>query len=359
MPRFSGVRPALCGLILTVALLLPTAAPATARPVGLSRGFFGVVPQSPLTAPDFVRMRGVIGTLRIPIFWPQIESRRGEFDFGELDRTVSGAAAVGVRVLPFVYGTPRWLASEPTLPPLTGSAQRAWAGFLRVLVRRYGPGGDAWQATASPLPVRSWQIWNEPNFLLFWRPRPSPAGYAKLLGVSSRAIRGVDPGARIVTAGVAPVEAGMLPWAFLRKLFAIPGVGRQIDMVAVHPYAIQLSDVAYQIRMARRAMARAGLARMPLLISELGIASGARLPTGFDRGVRGQAAFLRRAYKTLLRQRQRWRIAGVDWYAWRDMPLPDPHCVFCQFAGLFDRDDDPKPAWWALRQVATSPHPGV
>jgi hypothetical protein len=61
----------------------------------------------------------------------------------------------------------------------------------------------------------------------------------------------------------------------------------------------------------------------------------------------------------LLGQRQRWRLAGVDWYAWRDMALPDPHCVFCQFAGLFDREDDPKPAWWALRRVATSSHPGV
>ncbi|MGH2974718.1 MAG: hypothetical protein ACRDLL_07620 [Solirubrobacterales bacterium] len=359
MPRFSGMRRALCGLALAAVLLLFSATPGTARPADPPRGFFGAVPQGPLTAADFARMRGVIGTLRIPVFWPQIEPRPGEFDFGELDWTVSAAAAVGVRVLPFVYGTPLWLAAEPALPPLTASAQRAWAGFLRLLVRRYGPSGDAWQAHSSPLPVRAWQIWNEPNFLLFWRPRPSPAGYARLLGVSSRAIRRVDPGARIVTAGVAPVEAGMLPWTFLRKLFATPGVGRQIDMVAVHPYAIQLSDVAYQVRMARRAMARAGLARTPLLVSELGIASGARLPTGFNRGARGQAAFLRRVYGMLLQQRRRWRIAGVDWYAWQDMPQPDPHCVFCQFAGLFDRADDPKPAWWALRRVATSLPPRV
>jgi hypothetical protein len=356
LSRAGRHTPALAGLVLALALLLSTAAPTVARAEPtIPRSFFGVVPQAPLSAPDFTRMRGVVGTLRIPVFWPQIEPRRGEFDFAELDRTVAAAAAAGVRVLPFVYGTPRWLAAEPALPPSTPSAQRAWTGFLRVLVRRYGPGGDAWQGGALPLPVRAWQIWNEPNFLLFWRPRPSPAGYARLLGVSSRAIRGVDPGARIVAAGVAPVEAGMLPWVFLRQLLAIPGVGRQIDMVAVHPYAIQLSDVAYQVRMARRAMARAGLARMPLLVSELGIASGARLPTGFARGVRGQATFLRRAYEMLLRQRRRWRIAGVDWYAWQDTLLPDPHCVFCQFAGLFDASDEPKPAWWALRHLATSP----
>jgi hypothetical protein len=300
-------------------------------------------------------MQGVVGTLRIPIFWPQVEPRQGEFDFGALDQTVSSAAAVGVRVLPFVYGTPRWLATEPALPPLTARDQRAWAGLLHILVRRYGPGGSLWRAARSPLPIRSWQIWNEPNFTIFWRPRPSPAGYARLLRVSARTIREADRGARIVAAGVAPVEAGMLPWEFLRRLLEVPGASRLIDVVAVHPYAIQLADVAYQIRLARRAMARAGLSRMPLLVSELGIASGARLPTGYDRGLGGQAVFLRQAYRLLLRQRRRWHIAGIDWYAWRDMSLPDPHCVFCQFAGLFDRDDRPKPAWWALRRVATSP----
>jgi polysaccharide biosynthesis protein PslG len=356
--RPGRLRLVLCGLASVAALLFAGSAPAAAHPATPPRAFFGVVPQRPLTAPDFDRMRGVVGTLRIPVFWPQVEPRAGEFDFAELDRTVSGAAEAGVRVLPFVYGTPQWLASEPALPPLTAGGQHAWASFLRVLVRRYGPGGDLWRE-ASPLPIRMWQIWNEPNFTIFWRPRPSPSGYARLLRISARAIQREDRGARIVAAGVAPVEGGMLPWEFLRRLLSIPGAGRLIDIVAVHPYAIQLTGIAYQIRLARRAMAQAGMGRMPLLVSEFGIASGARQPTGFDRGLRGQAAFLRRAYEMLLSQRRRWRIAGVDWYAWQDMPLPDPHCVFCQFAGLFDRNGEPKPAWWALRRVATSPRPGV
>ncbi len=349
--------PALAGFGL---LLLLAAAPARAvQPSAPPRSFFGVVPQGQLTASDFTRMRGVVGTLRVPVVWAQVEPRRGHFDFAALDATVAAAAADGVGVLPFVYGTPAWLSADPARPPLATRARADWAGFLRALVRRYGPGGELWRGSPAPLPIRSWQIWNEPNFLLFWRPRPSAAGYARLLGVSARAIRGADPGARIVAAGLAPVEGGMLPWVFLRRLLAVHGAIRNLDVVAVHPYASHLRDVALQVRLAREAMARAGAARLPLLVSELGVASDSQLPTSFNRGKAGQARFLRSAYRLLLRNRGRWRIAGVDWYAWQDAQGPDPHCVFCEYAGLFDANGAPKPAWGAFRRLATSSHPGA
>jgi hypothetical protein len=347
-------RIALAAFVAT-SLMLPVVGPssAAARPT-VPPGFIGVVPQGPLTASDFNRMRGVVGTLRIPIAWSQVERRAGEFDFAGLDAIVSAAASAGVRVLPFVYGTPPWLAADPARPPLSQGAEAAWARFLRALVHRYGPNGDLWVGATSRLPIRSWQIWNEPNFLLFWRPRPSPAGYARLLRVSARAIRGVDRGAQIVAAGLAPVEGGMLPWTFLSRLYAEPGIRRSFDLAAVHPYSSTLGGMAYQVRKARRAMAAGGDGNKPLLVSELGVASASRLPTGFDWGLKGQAAFLRRAYRLLLGARGRWHIAGIDWYAWRDMAASDPHCVFCEHAGLFDSGGEPKPAWRALRQIAAT-----
>lgn len=345
--------------LIAVGLLLLAAAPARGAQSPPPRSFFGVVPQGQLDASDFGQMRGVVGTLRIPVIWGQVEPRPGSFDFARLDGLVAAAAESGVRVLPFVYGTPAWLSADPARPPLGAAGRVAWAGFLRVLVRRYGPGGELWRGSATQLPIREWQIWNEPNFLLFWRPRPSPAGYARLLGISARAIGRVDPSARIVAAGLAPVEGGMLPWVFLRLTLAVPGAIRWLDLIAVHPYASRLRDVALQVRLAREAMAHAGGARVPLLVSELGVASDSQLPTSFNRGKVGQARFLRGAYGLLLRNRSHWRIAGVDWYAWQDAPEPDPHCVFCQFAGLFDANDDAKPSWRALRAIATSIGRGV
>jgi hypothetical protein len=346
-------------LALAAVGLLLASSPARGAQSPPPRSFFGVVPQGQLDASDFGQMRGVVGTLRIPVIWAQAEPRPGGFDFARLDGLVASAAEAGVRVLPFVYGTPAWLSADPARPPLGATGRAAWARFLRALVRRYGPGGELWRGSAARQPIREWQVWNEPNFLLFWRPRPSPAGYGRLLGISARTIRSADPGARIVAAGLAPVEGGMLPWVFLRRLLAVPGAIRRFDLVAVHPYSSRLRDLALQVRLARQAMASAGGARMPLLVSELGVASDSQLPTSFNRGRAGQARFLRGAYRLLLHNRNRWRIAGVDWYAWQDAQGPDPHCVFCQYAGLFDSTDRPKPAWRALRRIATSSGRGV
>jgi len=337
-------------LVASLALAL-AAAPSSRAAASVPRGFFGIVPQGPLGPADYTRMRGVIGTLRVPIYWPAVEPRRGDFELATLDSTVTAAAAAGIRVLPFVYGTPGWLEPNPARPPLGAGGQAAWSGFLAALVRRYGPRGTLWSAGSRRLPIRAWQIWNEPNFLLFWRPRPSPAGYARLLRTSARVIRGLDRGARIVAAGLAPVEGGMLPWAFLGALYSVPGARRSFDEVAVHPYSATLGGVIYQVREARQVMAAAGDERKPLLVSELGIASDSRLPTSFDRGLKGQAEFLRRAYGLLLRGRARWHIGGIDWYSWRDMSEPDPHCVFCEFAGLLDADGRAKPAWHAFSNL--------
>jgi len=49
--------------------------------------------------------------------------------------------------------------------------------------------------------------------------------------------------------------------------------------------------------------------------------------------------------------RHRWRIAGAYWFTWQDAPKPDPHCGFCQGAGLFRLDGHAKPAWAAYRRV--------
>jgi len=316
-------------------------------------GFIGIVPQGPLTQQDYDQMRGVVQTLRIPIFWPQVEPQPGEYRFGQLDETIAQAAEAGVRVLPFVYGSPSWVRPDTALPPLGGLApQRAWTGFLRRLVQRYGPHGDIWQGRPLPLPVRRWQIWNEPNFVLFWRPRPAPLAYARLLHLSARAIRRADRGAAIVAAGVAPVEAGITPWAFLRRMYRAPGVRRDFDVVALHPYAPRVAWVEDQIRFVRDVMAKAGDGGKPLQLTELGIASNGVFPNPFDKGPGGQATFLNRVFRLALRNRDRWRLAGVDWFTWQDSAATDPHCVFCQYGGLFDSAGAPKPAWEAFSRIA-------
>ena len=204
-PARRGTARRLVGVALLVGLLVGSTTAQGAKPV--SPGFFGVVPQAPPSAGDFARMTGVIGTLRLPLQWLTVEGRRGVYDLDEFESILSAAAKRGIRVLPFVYGTPLWLSRDPARAPyVSREARGAWTTFLRELVERYGPHGRFWHDQAARTPIRRWQIWNEPNFRLFWRPRPSPRGYARLLAISARAIRGVHPGARTVLAGLAPVR---------------------------------------------------------------------------------------------------------------------------------------------------------
>jgi hypothetical protein len=317
-------------------------------------GFFGVVPQAAPTANDLTRMEGVVGTLRIPIYWAECEPAPGEYDFSALDALVGAAAEHGIRVQPFVLGTPSWLASKQARPPLDPRASAGWTEFLSVLVKRYGTGGEFWQGRAQRQPIKLWQIWNEPNFVIFWRPWPQPRAYARLLHISARAIRSADPRAQIALAGVAPVNSGVKTWVFLRRLFRVAGVRRDFDVAAIHPYSTTLPELDYQLRKVRGAMVGAGLGSRPLLVSEMGVASEGDYPSVFVRGLSGQADFLRTAYARLLELRRRWRIAGIDWFALQDAARPDPNCVFCQGAGLFDLADRPKPAWWALLQTVKS-----
>jgi hypothetical protein len=352
-------RLAAAAALVTAGLLLWSAAPSPAGAAQASGDFFGVTPQAPLAAGDLGKMAGLGLTLRIPVYWSEVESQRGSYDFSSLDRTIGRAAGAGVRVLPFVYGSPDWATPAPSVPPLRGSAVGAWRAFLVQLVDRYGSRGSFWQGRSAPLPIRRWQIWNEPNFKVFWRRRPSPRAYVALLRRSASAVRGADPRAEVVAAGLAPVEGGLFPWEFLRRMYEVRGARQSFDLAALHPYAVSMGALEYELRAVRRVMARAGDGSKPLLVTEIGVASDGAFRNPFDKGRRGQARFLESAFGLMLENRRRWHLAGAYWFTWKDGVAADPYCVFCEFAGLFDRAGRAKPAWRALRRTAARLASGV
>lgn len=336
------------GLVCCVVVL---GGPSAAVGRELPQGFFGVVPQESPASSDFARMRGVVGTVRFPFDWSQVEPRPGVWDFSAVDQQVGAAARQGIEVMPYLYGTPTWLDGDSAHPPV-GAKQRAlWTGFVRRVVQRYGPGGDFWHGRGSDLPIHRWQVWNEPNFLLFWHPRPQPRQYAHLLAVTAQTIRGLDRSAVIVAAGLAPVLGGMPPTDFLERMYAVPGARRSFDVAALHPYSSSVAGLILQVRQTRAVMAAAGDGVKPLQLSEIGVASTAVVPTPLAKGADGQAKFLRRALGVLSDQRRRWHIAGVDWFTWRDGSRPDPYCDFCEHAGLLRQNGSSKPAWRAFRRL--------
>ena len=174
--------------------------------------FFGIAQGLRLDGRDFRTMAETgVATDRLQLVWPWVQPKPGPFNWGPTDTLIGALASHGIRVVPFIWGSPRWVARPPARPPLNGPDEvEAWQAFLEAAVARYGRGGSYWGdeyrerygSDAEPLPIESWQIWNEPNLTKYFAPSPSVRGYARLLVISQIAIRNEDPQARIVLAGM-------------------------------------------------------------------------------------------------------------------------------------------------------------
>src|SRR5919106_1049471 len=136
-----------------------------------------------------------------------------------------------------VIGSPSWANGVPESTPRhfvnvhpRGPTLDAWikqyADFLAEAVSRYRGA------------VRRWEIWNEPNLTLFWRPRPDPDAYRQVYERLRATILRVDPNAEVAVGGLAslvaePPEPSIPGLAFLGRLTRTQP---PLDNVAIHPY---------------------------------------------------------------------------------------------------------------------------
>ena len=333
---------------MAAALALCAAGPSAARgaePVP------GVVAASPPTAADIATIeRGGGDEVRFLVLWRTIEPEPGIYDFSSMDAIAESARGRGVALVPFVYGSPPWISADESHAPIARAVERsAWRNLLKALVDRYGHGGSFWSGQPGSNPIRKWQIWNEPNFDLYWEGQPSARGYARLLRISAGAIRGADPGAVVIAAGIAPIRDGIVWWRYLRQLYRVPGFRGSYDRLALHPYSRDIDDLRLQVELVRRIMRSQGDATTPLAITEVGWASGGD-PSPLVVSPSRQARLLTRAFDLLAAPR--FRILEIDWYSFRDTLETEPACSFCAQTGLFAFDGRPKPAWRAFRRAA-------
>jgi Beta-galactosidase len=352
-------RLALAALLGALGLTL-AATPASAA---VPRDFWGVIPINELTVEDFDRMgQGEVGTLRIAVLWRTTEPSQGQFDFDYLDFVVGQAASRGVKVLPFAYGSPDWVEKDCTgltesqcerVPPATASARTAWSDFLKALAGRYGPGGTFWQQNPGipALPIRDWQIWNEPSSPTYWQPEPSANAYAQLVKLSHEAITSVDSGARVVLAGLFGTPQGDLGsknvmWKYLGRVYRSHGIKRAFDAVAIHPYSPNLEGIEFQLDKAKRKIDKNHDSKTEILVTEIGW--GSDPPPGdkpLIKGPDGQRKLLEKSFRMLRRARGKYNLGGVVWYAWQDPGVTVETCSFCSSAGLFEEDGTAKPSW--------------
>jgi hypothetical protein len=344
-------RTAIVAAAFAALLFAVPAAPAAPIPAS----FWGINPVAVPTDAQVKRIAaGGVGSIRVPLDWSSIQPTAGvEPQWDSFDQLVEGPTRQRLQTLPVIWGSPRWVASSPRGLPIGPGQLKAWKAFLRAAVTRYGPGGTYWAEHAAgssdPVPykpIRIWQIWNEPNFFYFADP-VSPTAYAKLVIASRTAISSVDPGADLLLGGMFGTPAQKPPRAysavsFLDRMYQRSGIKRSFDGVALHPYANRAAEVGPQIEGLRATMKANGDKSTGLWITELSWGSAAKGP--FQKGLKGQARELSRAFSMLRDGRNRWRLQGIHWYSLTDDAGPSA-CNFCGSAGLFTAGFQPKPAW--------------
>ncbi len=338
-------------LALILVLALSALAPAAAHAY-LPQGFIGISPQSSANSSDFKLMgEAGVDSVRLPLYWSQIQTRPpivAEPDWSGFDREVKLAAEADIRVMPFVWGSPEWVAPQVIDLPVRSSWQRwAWSKLLREAARRYGPNGSFWEENPELpfLPIRRWEIWNEENIVTF-ADRPEPAAFAKLIRISGRVLHRADRGAKVILGGLfgrpLQVPPNVGSGDFLSRFYRARNVKRYFDGVALHPYVARAEAMGAQLANLRRIMRVHNDASTPLYVTELGWGSR-NGPTRWERGLGGQASQLSQAFAMLSSQRLRWGVGGVWWFTWTD---EGGSCSFCRSAGLLTENRKAKPAWY-------------
>ena len=109
--------------------------------------------------------------------------------------------------------------------------------FAAAVAQRYAPQG-----------VQDFEIWNEPNNTVFWQPAPNPAAYVQILQAADTDIKAVDPGAFVITAGLAPEttqNGNINEVTFLQDMYA-DGAKGYFDAVGDHPYSYPALPDTYE-----------------------------------------------------------------------------------------------------------------
>ncbi len=162
-----------------------------------------------------------------PVLWRDIEHYPGRYNWAGLDLALQAMEYYRLNPIFRVDHPPDWASTSPhpNSPPKDVSI---YADFLRKLSSRYRGR------------VKAYIIWNEPNLAQEWGGLPpDPEKYSLLLRAAAQAVKGSDPGALVVSAGLAPTnevsERAMDDRLFLRRLYEA-GAHSYFDVLGAHPY---------------------------------------------------------------------------------------------------------------------------
>jgi GH35 family endo-1,4-beta-xylanase len=284
--------------------------------------------------------------------WRDIEPTRDEWHWERPDFAVRAADYYGLELIVRLDHPPDW-----ALVPTQGSATppidlEAYARFVETVARRYR--GQ----------VQAYIIWNEPNLSREWAGRPPDAtAYSALLCRAYAALKAADPGATIISAGLAPTNGGgdeaMDDRLFLREMYEA-GAGACFDALGAHAYGFghppddpfgahdglnlaRLTDL-------REIMTAHGGSAVSIWITELGWTSdGTGAHAWQTVSAEQQGDYLARAWQYISREWP-WVQVVTIWNLGHGLPSTDEMAGY----SLLYADGAPKPAYRALADLLTA-----
>ena len=325
--------------------------------------FFGVVADDAFAGTPAYRREMLarqreagIGLIRQTFDWSTIETAPGRYDFAAYDRLVGDAAKAGIEILPLLFRPPEFRSAAPRVNPRRGTYPprdfRDMAEFAQRLVERYGPDGRFWgEHPETPAkPIRSWQVWNEPSFPVYWPAGPDPAEYTRLLEVTARAIRRADPEAEIVAAGLPHSKHAVPVREFVVGMHEA-GAEAAYDVLAIHAYAPDAAGALRLVEDGRRLLDDLG-SDAQLWVTEFGWATqGPDSP--FNVGTAGQARQIGDFIAGVVERREALGLRGLVYYKWTDTGrYPGGPDSFGLHSGLLRRDRTEKPGLDAFRRAS-------
>jgi polysaccharide biosynthesis protein PslG len=270
--------------------------------------------------------------VRADLLWERVE-RGGAYRFQTYDALMNALEARGMGALLILdYGHP----DHGGKVPRTAADIAAFGRFAEAAAARF-KGRD----------VR-YEIWNEPDIVQFWPPKPNAQEYSALLREAVSAIHRADPAAKVVSGGVSRLDL-----KFLRKAID-PGLAAGLSAIGVHPYPkADPEKMGPELEKLREWARQSFGERLEIWDTEWGYSSTNSTGNALGNGHSDEAR-LRQARFAVREMLTVWNV-GFPLAVWYDMQddgadAENPE----QNYGLLDANGAPKPAMLAVRTVMTA-----
>ena len=156
--------------------------------------------------------------IRMDMYWQDIETTKGVYDWTPYDTLVSELDQRGIRAL-FILDYNDTLYANSTFSAVVDSADiAAYSDFAAAAVKHFAGHHFVWE------------IWNEPNNTINWEPSHNAVQYAAMVASASKAMRNADPTATIVAPAMAGIQLNVLDTLFQA------GILNYVNGVSLHPY---------------------------------------------------------------------------------------------------------------------------